>query len=57
MPKKKDLKRQVRDRMTRTGESYTAARAQVVRSAKDDRDYAEIAGMSDDAVEKKTGRD
>lgn len=57
MPKKKDLKRQVRDRMTRTGESYTAARAQVVRSARDERVYAEIAGMSDAAVEKKTGRD
>ncbi len=31
MPRQKDLKRLVRARMTRTGEAYTAARAQVVR--------------------------
>lgn len=30
MPKQKDLKRRVRARMQKTGESYTAARAQVV---------------------------
>jgi len=57
MPKQKDLKRLVRDRMRRTGESYTTARAHVVRSGSDRRDLAELAGMSDAAVEKKTGRD
>ena len=31
MPRQKDLKRLVRARMTKTGEAYTAARAQVVR--------------------------
>ena len=57
MPKQKDLKRAVRERMTRTGESYTAARSRLVQSKQDDRDYAAIGGMSDDAVRKKTGRD
>lgn len=31
MPRNKDLKRLVRDRMTKTGEAYTAARAQIVK--------------------------
>ena len=57
MPKEKDLKRLVRERMARTGESYTAARAQVVRTSEDRRDYAALAGMRDEAVEAKTGRD
>ncbi len=57
MPKQKDLKRHVRERMRRTGESYTTARAQVVRTKDDKRDYAAIAGMSDEAVKTKTGRD
>lgn len=61
MPKQKDLKRLVRERMRRTGESYTSARAQLLRagtkSGEDDRDYAALAGMSDEAVSKKTGRD
>ena len=34
MPRDKDLKRLVRARMTKTGESYTAARAQITRKAK-----------------------
>lgn len=55
MPEQKDLKRLVR--MRRTGESYTTSRTQVVRTRKDPRDLAAIAGMSDDAVAKKTGRD
>jgi hypothetical protein len=34
MPRQKDLKRLVRARMTKTGEAYTAARAQVVRKSR-----------------------
>jgi hypothetical protein len=56
MPKQKDLKRLVRSRMEKTGESYTAARLQVVRKKKAPVDYAALAGMSDDAVQKRTGR-
>ena len=52
MPRQKDLKRLVRTRMKKTGESYTAARAQLT---KKDVDYAALAGMSDDAVQQKTG--
>jgi uncharacterized protein YndB with AHSA1/START domain len=54
MPKQKDLKRIIRSRMNKTGESYTAARVQVLK--KDEPDYAELAGMSDAAVKKQTGR-
>ena len=66
MPTGKDLKRLVRARMKKTGESYTAARAQllrkkavgtksvVARGAASAR-YAEIAGMSDASVRKATG--
>lgn len=63
MPKQKDLKRIVRSRMQKTGESYTAARAQILRkknasphSVEPPPDYAALAGMSDAAVEKQTGR-
>ena len=64
MPRDKDLKRLVRSRMTKTGESYTAARAQIIRKSKTKTsapaarpavDYAKLAGMSDDAVKAKTG--
>lgn len=64
MPTHKDLKRLVRGRMQKTGESYTAARAQIVKRnapspAKPARaaaaDYARLAGMSDAAVEAATG--
>ena len=63
MPRNKDLKRLVRTRMTKTGESYTAAHAQVIRKSKaknseavgPTRDYAKIAGMSDDSVKARTG--
>ncbi len=67
MPRDKDLKRLVRARMTKTGESYTAARAQVTRKAKPAQptvpppvvepapNFAELAGMSDEAVKEKTG--
>jgi hypothetical protein len=59
MPRHKDLKRLVRARMGKTGESYTAARAQVLAKAKPKTppiDYAAIAGMADSALEAKTGR-
>jgi hypothetical protein len=64
MPKQKDLKRLVRTRMTKTGESYTAARTQVTKKARTKAsapsvtpaiDYAQLAGMSDEAIKAKTG--
>ena len=85
MPEQKDWKRLVRARMKKTGESYTTARAQILRRSgppdassrsprREERDeartprsamrdvaaspkLAELAGMSDDAVRAKTGRD
>jgi len=54
MPKQKDLKRVIRTRMQKTGESYTAARLQVLR--KKEVDFASLAGMTDAAVHKATGR-
>jgi uncharacterized protein YndB with AHSA1/START domain len=59
MPKEKDLKRLVRARMQKTGESYTAARLQLLKKDKhadSTRDLATVAGMSDASVSKKTGR-
>jgi hypothetical protein len=61
MPRQKDLKRLVRTRMQRTGESYTSARAQLVRkkrsgAARAPNDLAARAGMSDAAIQAKTGR-
>jgi hypothetical protein len=61
MPKDKDLKRLVRERMSKTGESYTTARARLlekkVRAAPPTLpdDYETLAGMSDEAVRSKTG--
>jgi hypothetical protein len=70
MPTGKDLKRLVRARMKKTGESYTAARAQLLkrkltltspptgghyRSHTGDTSYAEVAGMSDASVREATG--
>ncbi len=69
MPTGKDLKRLVRARMKKTGESYTAARAQLldkrtvvsafkrtpVRPKPDTTSYATLAGMSDASVKKATG--
>lgn len=65
----KDFKRVVRTRMRKTGESYTAARATLLKKrprkaaapaepqlAAPPPDYAALAGMSDAAVEAKTGR-
>jgi hypothetical protein len=60
MPRDKDLKRLVRARMKKTGEAYTAARAQVLRKpakpTTPSREYARLAGMADDVVTAKTGR-
>jgi uncharacterized protein YndB with AHSA1/START domain len=59
MPKDKDFKRLIRARMHKTGESYTTARSHLLDSgpapAVPD-DYLELAGMSDEAVQAKTGR-
>jgi uncharacterized protein YndB with AHSA1/START domain len=59
MPIDKDLKRLVRDRMKKTGESYTAARLQLLKKDKrieSKQDLAKVAGMSEASVSKKTGR-
>jgi len=69
MPKNKDLKRLVRARMRKTGEAYTAARAQIVKpprrrppnatpvasSTAAAGDLALRAGLSDAAVKQHTG--
>lgn len=62
----KDFKRLVRGRMQKTGESYTTARANLLRQPKQivqpaataapvSIDYAKVAGMSDTALKAKTG--
>jgi hypothetical protein len=61
MPRQKDLKRHVRARMQKTGESYTAARAHLVRKPHPDAPplpphYVARAGMSNDAIRSNTGR-
>lgn len=62
MPTHKDLKRIVRARMNKTGESYSIARTHVLSKTKPKEpplrtvDHAAIAGMSDDKVAAKTGR-
>jgi len=67
MTQNKDLKRLVRARMKKTGESYTSARAQITRKPKSKpaaadarpaasaKDYAKLAGMSDAVIKEKTG--
>jgi len=68
MTNQKDFKRLVRARMGKTGESYTAARAQLLAKPSRSRtskkaarpaapaiDYGRIAGMSDAAVKENTG--
>jgi hypothetical protein len=57
MPTNKDFKRLVRARMQKTGEAYTAARAQLFHQRKPaaPADYASLAGLSDAAVKAKTG--
>lgn len=63
MPKQKDLKRIVRSRMNKTGESYTAARHQILQKKNTlapapapPPDYAALAGMSDASVAKQSGK-
>lgn len=63
MPRNKDLKKLIRVRMEKTGESYTTARAVLVTRGLDASPYAAprtewptLAGASDAAVEKATGR-
>jgi hypothetical protein len=64
MPVSKDFKRLVRGRMQKTGESYTAARANLLKKprgvsappASAPPDYARMAGMADDKLVAKTGR-
>jgi uncharacterized protein YndB with AHSA1/START domain len=61
----KDLKRLVRGRMQKTGESYTAARATLLKQKPTPKaeppvpapapDYATLAGMGDAAIKAKTG--
>ncbi len=63
MPANKDFKRLVRGRMQKTGEAYTAARAQLLKqkSAADARhspdadNYPKLAGKSDAILKEKTG--
>ena len=62
MPRDKDRKRIIRERMKKTGESYTAARAHLLskhtanRPAAPVRDLGALTGMTDAAVAAKTGR-
>jgi hypothetical protein len=63
MPANKDLETLTRARMKKTGESYTTARAQLLRKMSHpaptvvpESRFAELAGMSDDAVKAKTGK-
>lgn len=69
MPANKDLKRLVRARMKKTGEAYTAARAQILKKPKSKpsprlaaalssapkQDYSALAGMSNASIKAKTG--
>lgn len=58
MTKDRDFKRRVRERMAKTGESYTAARAHLLATTPPPlpADYLDLAGMSDEAVADRTGR-
>lgn len=59
MTTQKTFKRRVRTRSAKTGESYTAARAQLLRKADPpapDPDAMELTGVSDEAMRKSTGR-
>ena len=63
MTRDKDRKRIIRSRMKKTGESYTAARAQVISQANPKPlaarsiDVAALAGMKDEKIVAKTGHD
>lgn len=56
MTQNKDFKRLVRQRMEKTGESYTTARAQLLaqRRAESDADYAQRSGVSLKSIRKAT---
>ena len=57
MPKEKDLKRVVRARMEKTGESYTAARVQTLKKkAAPPPDYGALSGIAEETLKEKTGR-
>ena len=62
MPTQKDFKRRVRERMRKTGEAYTAARARMIEKREtlpklpSTAELAELAGMSEDAVRAQTGK-
>lgn len=62
MTTQKDLKRVVRTRMQKTGESYTAARASVLARSNGKKplapppDYEALAGMKDAVIREKTGK-
>jgi hypothetical protein len=58
MPRHKDLKRRIRGRMEKTGESYTTARSHILRrrSPSLPDNYQDLTGMSDDTVATKTGK-
>ena len=64
MTREKDFKRLVRARMLKTGEAYTAARAQILSkpttrielpAPSTPKDYAALAGISDRSIKKNTG--
>jgi hypothetical protein len=58
MPANKDFKRLVRGRMQKTGESYTTARAHLLKqkpAAAAAVDYAKLAGRSDAIIKERTG--
>lgn len=61
MPKDKDLKRRVRERMSKTGEAYTAARAQLLARQQPRRpplpdNYEHLTGKSDETMIARTGK-
>ena len=59
MPKQKDLKRLVRTRMKKTGESYSTARVQLTRTKNATQpalDFAKLAGTSDKVIRERTGK-
>ena len=59
MPRDKDRKRIIRNRMKKTGESYTTARTHVIAKPNPKEppiDFAALAGMSDATIAAKTGR-
>ncbi len=57
MPKQKDLKRLVRTRMQKTGESYSTARVQLIKTpTKPAVDFAKLAGTSDKVMLERTGK-